>query len=434
MLTSTAGNFSLINSVHQLLLARLDALNAPTISLRELSLHPDPLWRPLIRNGILVEGDTPEEIEFSPGRFLSVQQDGDLIFGFDTSEDFPTPLPLSRGDITEYRVVIPSLLNHLRDLNGVDGRISYSSTDTATAGIHAIGRRATGHDTTQVWLALALGSSAAVAVRLSFLAQEPSHGRHLVVFPIWPDLPVTTVSALSAQGVFIADLDPASLAIRWPVSFTTDPVPEAPDCSLRSKGATWQIDYFGESMEVADSIGMNYIALLMSTPDGEWSPFELQAGRRTSDAGVDDALKQGLSIRANSQADLPRAAAQPVATAQLKMRRFAQEIERLRDQGRTAEAGEAQEEAAQYAEENAHLLGAGGRVKFEGDRETARLAVRHNVDRALKAISARNERIGQILRDRVRLAPPLSFTPLNGEVWAVRLPKKIRTSRPKSRK
>jgi hypothetical protein len=422
----------LINPVHQLLLARIDSTPAPTVSLRDLLPHPEPLWRPFLANGVLAEADTPEEIEISPARFLNVRKVGESYFGFDTSEDYPTPQPLSREDITEYRVVISAFLTHLRGLNAVDGRTSSISTDTA--GFHAIGRRGTAGDTAQVWLALALGSPDAVAAHLSLLAQEASHGRHLVVFPLWPALPFTTVSALSARGVLIADLDPSSLAIRWPVSFAAEPVPETPDFALTSKGETWRIDYLGESIDVADSIGMNYIALLMSTPDGAWSPFELQAGRLTSDAGVDDALKQGLSVRANTQADLPRASAQSVATAELTLRRFAQEIEKLRGKGRDAEADEIQEQAAQYAEQNAHLLGAGGRVKFEGDRETARLAVRNNVDRALKAISKRNERLGQILRDRVRLSPPLSFNPLKGEVWVVRFPKKIRTSRPKSRK
>lgn len=422
----------MINPVHQLLLARLDATPSPTLSLRELSTHAEPLWRPLITAGVLAEADTPEEIEVSH-RTVAVKKIGETYFGFDTAEEFPAPRRLSRDNLTTYRVIVPGLVAYLRTANAIDGRTSNAAP--AAAALHFIGRKSMPGGIASVWLATALGSPDASAGRLAMLIQEDAHAQHIVVFPIWPELPAATMSALSAKGVFVVDLDPSSLAIRWPASFTTEAVPETPDCALTCNGATWRIDYLGETINVLDSIGVNYIALLMSTPEGTWTPFELQAGRRTSDAGTDDALNQGLSVVANTQNDLPRASSvKASAVAELTLRRFAQEIEKLQDGGREAEAAELQEKASIYADENAHLLGAHSRSSFVGDREKARLAVRANIERALKSIEGRSAPLGRVIRDRVHLSTPLSFNPARGESWMVRLPKEIRTSRPKSRK
>jgi len=422
-----------LSALHTFLLARLHSTPGPFVGLRELPPHTDAELRELKQFGMLVDAGVPEEITLPPGHTLRIKKIGTNFFGLDDEEECPRPQRLTPEDVTQYRIAVPAFAARLVSLNQIEGTATVSPA--LASGLYPIGRKSTPDGMVNVWLAVALGAEPfAIAGRLAQLAMDDAHARHVVIFPRWPDMSPADSSALSAKGVHLADLDPSSLHIRWPDAMRRAPVEEKPDCALSSKGATWQIDYFGESVDVADSIGMNYIALLMSTPDGAWSPFELQAGRLTSDAGVDDALKQGLSVRANTQADLPRASAQSVATAELTLRRFAQEIEKLQGLGRDAEADEIQEQAAQYAEQNAHLLGAGGRVKFEGDRETARLAVRHNVDRALKAISKRHERLGKILRDRVRLSPPLSFNPLKGEVWVVRFPRKIRTSRPKSRK
>jgi hypothetical protein len=422
----------LINAVHQLLLSRLDATPAPTVRLRELLAHPESSWRPLLANGVLAEADTPDEIEFAPARFLNVRMVGTSYFGFDTAEDYPTPQPLSREDITEYRVVVPALLAHLRDLNAIDGRNPNESP--APSGLHFLGRKAMAAGTVQVWLGLALRTPESIVGQISLLSTTDAALRHVVVFPLWPQLVPATTTALATAGVLLADLDSTALAIRWPTTLTSDPFPRDPDYGLRWNGATWRIDFLGEHTSVHDSLGITYIALLMTTPDGAWTPLDLQNGRRTTDAGSAEAVIQGLSVRSHTQSDLAKASPQQARAAHQKRRAYDLEIEKLREQGRGTEADELQKDADVFASENSQVLGMQGRARFEGQKENARLAVRGNVERALKAIDQAHPLIGRVFRARIHRGNPLSFTPQMGECWQVRLPTKIRTSRSKSRK
>ncbi len=422
----------MISAVHQLLLSRLDATPAPTVRLRELLAHPESSWRPLLANGVLVVSDTPDEIEFAPARFLNVRMVGTSYFGFDTAEDYPTPQPLSREDITEYRVVIPALLTHLRDLNAIDGRKPSDLPDPS--GLHFLGRKAMAAGTVQVWLGLALGSPASISGQLSFLSAADAAPRHVIVFPLWPQLVPATTTALATAGVLLADIDPQSLTIRWPAEITAEPTPELPDYGLRWKGDTWRLDFLGDYTFVQNSLGITYIGLLMTTPDAAWSPLELQNGHRSSDTGAASAVAAGLSVRAHTQSDLPVATANSATAMRLRLANYRREIEKLRDEGRNVEADEIQETADALESANAKKLGMQGRARFEGQKENARLAVRGNVERALKAIEKKHLAIGRAVRARTHLGTPLSFTPQMGECWQVRLPTKIRTSRPRSRK
>jgi len=431
-ITSVVGSSSVTNAVHQLLLSRLDATPAPTVRLCDLLPHSESSWRPLLTSGVLVEADTPDEIQVAPARFLAVQKVGNGFVGFDSSEDYPTPQPLSRDDVTEYRVVIPALLVYLRNLNSVDGRTAiYSSVNS---GIHVMGRKTTANGVVHVWLALALGSRDVIAARLALLAQENSHSQHLVVFPIWPAIESATTTALSKAGVLLADLDPESLVVRWPITLNAEPTAIVPEYALTWNGDTWRVDFLGDHTSVKETLGLTYIALLMSTPDGAWTPLELQNGRRTSEAGTTEAMNQGLSVRSHTQSDLAKASPHDARMARLKVASDRREIEQLREQGRTTEADELEEITDALESKNVHIFGLHGRTRFEGEREKARIAVRSNVERTLKAIEGKHQAIGRALRSRLHLGTPLSFNPQSGERWHVRLPQKIRTSRPKLRK
>ncbi len=415
---------------HRFILSRLDATPAPIVRLRELLSHPEPAWRALIHAGVLVKTDTPELIEAASGRSLRVVPSGDQWIGLDEAERFPSPEPLTSEDVVEYDVAIPALLAHLRRLNAIDGR------DAAPTGnLHPLGRKQfAGGPLAQVWLALALGHTDTITAQLAMLAQDQAHTKHLVIFPRWPELPPATMTAQARSGVLLADLDPVNLSIRWPAELQTEAASALPDYAILNVGKKWHIRFAGAETFVDDSYGMATIGLLADTnpADGGWYPLELLNGQRTSDTGVKWALAEGLSTSSHPNRDMPRLTSGVAHDILAKGASLQREADALREEGKEADAAEVEKELEEHRATHSDTVGLHGRSRMDGEAENARLTVHGNLDRALDAIEAENPAISRAIRERIIRSAPLSFNPEPGEVWIVRLPKKIRTSRPKS--
>jgi hypothetical protein len=214
--------------------------------------------------------------------------------------------------------------------------------------------------------------------------------------------------------------------IDRPTENRAETAPEDQKCTIQNEGATWKIDYFGEETNVPNSIGMGYLALLVSTPEVAWFPLELQAGQRTTDVGVDRALAEGLQVTTQTQRAIESLTPSAVRAALAEEKRLEKQIETSLDQ---VEINEAEGELAKHRASFKAELGMQGRVRLKGSAEKARLAVRGNFDRTLKAIERENQIIGRAIRDRVSLKTPLSFIPQRGENWKVGSKKKIKTLR-----
>ena len=395
----------------------------PTVSLRELRGHTESQWRPLLGNGVLVEGDTPEEIELSPGRFLTVTHNGKLVFGFDQSEDYPTPHPLTREDIVEYRVVLSAFLTSLRGLNGIEGRPSVNAM--APTGLHLIGRKSLSDGVSSVWLALALGSADDAAGQLAMLIQEDAHAQHVVVFPLWPEWPAATVSALSAKGVFLADLDPDSLTIRWPRELMAGASSTVPSYGLIFEGASWRLHFLGEICTLPEKTGVLYLARLLDDPVNSWTPIEVQRGYRLQPLHTPSARPEdGTDI--SEAIDTPLRGATNVGIAVIRRKRKELDAElakAIRDHDTVVE-NELRQELAELDAGTTQVAGLDNRARVSGADEKARKNVSKQIEGLLKLIENRHARIGQHIRDHLTLGSCMTYSPTRGEVWQVVFPKK----------
>jgi hypothetical protein len=419
----------LINPVHQLLLARLDSTPAPTISLRELTCHAEPLWLPLITAGVLVEDDMPEEIEPSPAHTLTVKKIGDAYFGFDRAEDFPSPRPLAREDVIGFRVVASGLAAHLRTVNSIDGR--NPATATSPTGLHLIGRKSTPCGVVSVWLAAALGAPDTATGHLATLAQDEATTLHVVVFPVWPDVPITAVAALSSRGVHLADLDPASLAVRWPTALRRDAAPSDPEYGLIHEGATWRVHFLGETCTIPDKTGSLFLARILSDHRYQWTPTEVYTGNknavpkssnsRTTATGEQE---DGTRISQTMSAGAGRASDQEAARIRTDRQELMEALRQAQREEDAAEEARITEELAEFDETYASTLGLGNRSRSDGPEESTRKNVSLQISNILNALAKTQPAVAKHIRDRLSLGSAMTYTPDREEAWTVVFPKK----------
>lgn len=409
------------NPIHHLILARLDSTPAPTVSLRELSYHAEPLWRPLITAGVLVEDDTPEEIEPSPARTLNVKKIGDAYFGFDPTEEFPSPKPLAREDVIGFRVVASGLAAHLRTVNVIDGR--NPSTANSPTGLHLIGRKSMPGGVAAIWLAVALGSPDTATGYLATLAQDEATTLHVVVFPVWPDVPMTAVAALSSRGVHVADLDPVSLVIRWPDALRRDAAPTVPEYGFIHEGATWRVHFLGESFTIPDKTGVVYLARLLNDPSNAWTALEVQRGYRT-EAPQQSSEKPEDGTELSDLMENPIHASDDQGMARLRrlltpLRRQLAEAQR---KGDVIEEREARAALAKILPGTSQVVGRDDRSRVSGAAEKARKNVSKQINQALAAIEQRREPVARHIRAHLTFGLSMTYSPTRGEAWRVVFP------------
>lgn len=404
------------------ILARLDTTPAPIIQLRELLPFSEPAWRALLRAGVLVEAEAPSAIETTPGRWLRVQRRADRFVGFDEREEYPSPVPLTRDDVTAYRISLPALLAQVRTMNAIDGR----AVGTAAGKLHAIGRKQLpGGSVVHVWFALNLGQGDAITAALAPLAQESAHAAHVVVFPLWPDLPPTIVAALVRSRVWIADLDPDRLTIRWPQELHAETAPDLPAYAFLAEGATWRVHFLGESFTVRAVKGVLLLARLLDDPSQTWTPLELERGFRIADRDSPAAPDEdGLVVADEIGATLEAADPKQLAVYRQELVRLQRQLAQAEAEGREIEIAEATQELADWQARIDESVGLGGRARLTGAKERARKNISKLINEALDRISRENTRVGKHLRQRVRLGSSLTYTPDAGEVWRVRFPGK----------
>ncbi len=95
-------------------------------------------------------------------------------------------------------------------------------------------------------------------------------------------MPITAVAALSSRGVHLADLDPASLVIRWPDALRREAAPTVPEYGLIHEGATWRIHFLGTTCTIPDKSGSLYLARILSDHRYQWTPTEVYTGNKNA--------------------------------------------------------------------------------------------------------------------------------------------------------
>lgn len=419
-----------MSALHTLLLARLDSTPSPVVGLRELPPHTEAELRELKQFGVLVDAGIPEEVTVAPGRSLRIKKIGVNFFGFDDDEECPRPQKLTLEDVTHYRIAVPAFIARLVSLNQIEGTATVSPA--LASGLYPIGRKSISGEVVSIWLAVALGAeSSAIASRLAQLAMDDANARHVVIFPRWPDVSPADSSALSAKGVHLADLDPASLVVRWPDALRRDAAPTVPDYGLTHEGATWRIHFLGTTCTIPDKNGSLYLARILSDHRYQWTPTEVYTGNKNAVAKSSNSRtatmgdqEDGTRISQTMSAGAGRVSEQDAA----RIRADRQELLEARGQAQreedAAEEARITEELAQFDEAYASILGLGNRSRSDGPEESARKNVSTQISNILKELAGYQPAIAKHIDDRLSRGSAMTYTPDRGEVWTVVFPRK----------
>jgi hypothetical protein len=413
------------------LLARLDSTPSPVVGLRELPPHTEAELRELKQFGVLVDAGIPEEVTVAPGRSLRIKKIGVNFFGFDDDEECPRPQKLTPEDVTQYRIAVPAFVARLVSLNQIEG-VSPASSPALACGLLPIGRKATPDGLVNVWLALALGAEPATIVgRLAQLAMDDAHARHVTIFPRWPSLSPSDLSALSEKGVHLADLDPVSLGIRWPDALRRDAAPTLPEYGLIHEGATWRIHFLGTTCTIPNKAGSLYLARILSDHRYQWTPTEVYTGnknavvksttRRTATLGDQE---DGTRISQNMSAGAGRLSRHEAARLGAQREEMMKDLRAAQRKADAEEEARITEELAQFDEASAATLGLGNRSRSDGPEESARKNVSTQIGNILKELAEYQPAVAKHIRDHLSLGSAMTYTPDRGEIWTVVFPKK----------
>ncbi|WP_181774953.1 hypothetical protein [Amycolatopsis pittospori] len=159
--------------------------------------------------------------------------------------------------------------------------------------------------------------------------------------------------------------------------------PEDPIGCLRS-GKGWKLTLGSRSAVVADSVGMRYLAVLLSRPGIEVAAADLAGsslGPRTAQPVLDQTAKQAYRRRLDD---------------------LRTEIEDSEDANDGVRAARAREEYRRLVTELQRATGLAGRTRAFGDTdERARTATRKAIQRAITRVRAADPAIGQALDDTI---------------------------------
>lgn len=420
-----------MSALHTLLLARLDSTPSPVVGLRELPPHTEAELRELKQFGVLVDAGIPEEVTVAPGRSLRIKKIGVNFFGFDDDEECPRPQKLTPEDVTHYRIAVPAFVARLVSLNQIEGA-SPAGSPTLTSGLLAIGRKSVGGNVVNVWLAVALGAEPETIVgRFAQLAMDDAHARQVVIFPRWPSLSPSDLSALTEKGVHLADLDPVSLGIRWPDALRRNAAPTHPDYALIYEGASWRIHFLGTTCTIPNKTGSLFLARILSDHRYQWTPTEVYTGNKNAVAKSSNSRtatmgdqEDGTRISQTMSAGAGRVSDHDAA----RIRADRQELLEARGQAQreedAAEEARITEELAQFDEAYASILGLGNRSRSDGPEESARKNVSTQISNILKELAGYQPAIAKHIDDRLSRGSAMTYTPDRGEVWTVVFPKK----------
>jgi len=174
--------------------------------------------------------------------------------------------------------------------------------------------------------------------------------------------------------------------------------------SWKRSGSNWRVRYGDEEAQYRDSLGMAYLAALLSQPTEPLHVLDLTARRgdpAATDSGelLDQTARNQVRARMNELvADLD-------------------EAEARHDLGRTEVLGA---ELEQLEEELARALGLGGRARRMADPvERARKSVYNRIQAALKNLDAELPELAQHLRHNVRTGRTCVYAPEAAVSWHV---------------
>lgn len=175
--------------------------------------------------------------------------------------------------------------------------------------------------------------------------------------------------------------------------------------SFRRQGEFWVLRFGGETVYLKDSVGLAYIARLLSEPQRDIPAVSLLAVR----AGIDPLISTG------SAGEVLDVAAR--ATYATRYQDLCEELEdamRHHDEGRIMKL---QEEMEQLSTELASATGLGGRGRKKSDAERVRIAVSMAVRRAIETISEHHASLGRHLLLSISSGQVFRYSPDSHQEW-----------------
>jgi hypothetical protein len=157
------------------------------------------------------------------------------------------------------------------------------------------------------------------------------------------------------------------------------------DQIFRLQGEFWQIRYDGKTVFVKDTVGLGYIARLLTEPNRDISAVQLLAAR----AGIDPLITTGSSgdvLDEQTKAEYGR-----------RYRELPQELEEARANHDHSQIDRLETEKEMLTSELARAIGLGGRSRKKTDAEKIRNAVSMAVSRDIKRIDTLHPDLGRHL-------------------------------------
>ena len=227
-----------------------------------------------------------------------------------------------------------------------------------------------------------------VLVTARFPSDEPSG--------IAAVLPLESAFRFGAAGFQIE-------ADRIRSSLRTDVGP-APN-TFRLRGQFWELTFDGQAVHMKDSVGLAYIARMLTEPDRDIPAVSLLAAR----AGIDPLIASGSSGKL-----LDDAARNDYSNRYTELQ---DDLSEARENNDLALIEQIEIEMDQLATELASAAGLGGRLREQSDVEKVRKAVSMAVSRAIESIGAEHKSLGRHLLAAISPGRVFRYSPPNTIDW-----------------
>jgi len=210
---------------------------------------------------------------------------------------------------------------------------------------------------------------------------------------------IPLVATCSAHGIAIDREELAALVFPAQEANTNNAA------SFRRQGEFWVLRFGGETVYLKDSVGLAYIARLLSEPQRDIPAVSILAAR----AGIDPRISTGSTGEV-----LDDAARATYATRYQDLCEELDDAKRHHDEGRIVKL---QEEMEQLSTELASATGLGGRGRKKSDAERVRIAVSMAVRRSIEAISEHHASLGRHLLLSISSGQVFRYSPDSRQEW-----------------
>jgi hypothetical protein len=216
-----------------------------------------------------------------------------------------------------------------------------------------------------------------------------------------PSASIPLVATCTAAGIVMGQAVLLGLVSQSEETNSTEAL------AFRRRGEFWVLNFGGETAYLKDSVGLAYIARLLSEPHRDIPAVSLLAAR----AGIDPRISTGSTGDA-----LDNTARTNYSARYQDLCEDLEDATRNHDEGRIVKL---QEEMEKLSTELACATGLGGRGRKKSDAERVRIAVSMAVRRAIEAISEHHAPLGRHLFLSISSGQVFRYSPDTRQEWVL---------------